>query len=128
MEVPIKVAWCNLLFTSNGGRLTKRGVPIIRTEEDEARGLCNRAWDCHQCSILQSFVSEQIAEGKEAHWECTKCAYTEVPGMLKAVPGYYTSFLAEVVEHPSNTDNRDPTCSRCGEETPHLQLVLRVKG
>lgn len=141
MDVPIRVAWCNLLFTSNGGRLDQRNLPILssyeRFESDDPndprngtwihgkRGYCDRAWDCDQCFLLQKFLEHEKSQGRAIFWECTDCAFTPMEGYLTNVPGYYTSCLW-AVEDPRNVEDLDPTCLRCQRETSFLQLVLRV--
>lgn len=138
MEIPVRAAWCTLLWTSNGGQMGSNGLPILSSYEREdeeggsgtwrqgRRGYCDRAFDCNECFLLQAFCEEQQSLGSDILWECTTCAYTPVPGEMRAVPGYYTSLLW-ATNDDRNVGNLDPLCLRCGEEAPLLQLVLRIK-
>ena len=126
MEIPSRVAWCNLLWTANGGKVEDNGLPILSPYMDSARGYCDRAVDCNECLLLQKFCDEQRSLGRNILWECATCAFTPAPGELRAVPGYYTSLLWATNDE-RNTEKLDPICLRCGRESAFLQLVLRVK-
>lgn len=144
MDIPVRSAWCNLKFTSNGGRVDAKNYPILSSYDvhpsnpDDpndpmegtwvrgARGYCDRATDCDRCFLMIKYLDKEIQDGRFVSWECTTCAYTPISGWATGVPGYYTSHLPEGLDEILGKVYPDPICPRCQSEVSYLQLVLRV--
>ena len=46
MEDPVRIAFCPILFSVNGGRFDAYGKPFIPSEAEFVRGKCDVAYDC----------------------------------------------------------------------------------
>lgn len=94
MGAPVKVAWCNLLFKSNGGQLNEKGAPVFRSSESfhSPRGACSKAFDCGACDIMIQYLEECVSQGWDVGWECIDCLKPDTPsGIERVLPGYYQS-------------------------------------
>lgn len=130
-DVPVRVAFCKILFAKNGGRFTATGLPIVN---EGARGYCDRAFDCIMCIYLQEWVQVLIQQGWQASWECDACLKAtkgsdEAAGVERQVQGFYQAGRAADLQPTSSDYDPDRPaldgCQRCGWETSFLQLVLR---
>jgi hypothetical protein len=140
MDHPVRVAFCPILFESNGGGFTDSGLPILYDDSDEGqqrRGRCDVAYDCGVCSLLHAWV-ERASQTWLIGWECDHCLKStqKEDGKKRWLPGFYQSGREAGTEpHPDlpDFDNVDPDlpalsgCTRCGWQTSFLQLVLRPK-
>lgn len=142
MSEPIKTAWCNILFQTNGGSLDVTGRPIFGQSVD-ARGLCNDPYDCYDCSHFQAWATAQHNAGWHVSFECMECINKSkpAPGETRALPGHYQSGGLKTA--PNNWPTRegqfgpfleDPDkesltgCMVCGAFSILLQAVLRKGG
>jgi hypothetical protein len=88
MDHPVRVAWCDIFFESNGGRFGNNGLPLLFEAED-IRGLCDNPFDCGACNLMITKLREHVADGWEVGWECESCVKKPDPdGIEKLVPGY----------------------------------------
>lgn len=140
MDHPVRVAFCPILFGSNGGRFTERGLPIIDDPDEDGespRGLCDIAFDCGVCSLLAEWVQRYVDQGWAVGWECPHCLKKTKGedgqrGLVRLLPGYFQEGRDEEnppdIENFNNT-NQDKTplkgCTRCGWQSSFLQLVMR---
>ena len=142
MDHPIRVAFCPLFFSSNGGEFDQNGLPrVFRVDDEEkpklvgrlwVRGKCKKAYDCGSCSLMREWVEGEQRRGWVVGWECSQClklTKKEAASEGRVLPGFYQSG-----RHPDLTmddpdyDKDKPKlsgCTRCGYETSFLQLVLR---
>lgn len=98
-------AYCELLHANNGGRFDHLNKPIF---QQGVRSTCDVASDCGTCPIMRQWLAYLQGEGYEEAWECDKCV-KETPKESRILKGFYQEGL----------------CTRCGWDTPLLQLVLR---
>ena len=124
---PVRIAFCKILFGRHGGTFTADGLPIFGA--DEARGNCDRGYDCGECSLLHEWIEGLAKQGWFWGWECDKCLRDtiksdEEANIARFVQGFFQSGSKEqdpeALTAPALTG-----CTRCGWETTFLQLVLR---
>lgn len=124
---PSRLAFCKILFGRNGGTFTSKGLPIFGV--DDARGNCDRGWDCGECNIMHEWLGELATQGWEWGWECDKCLRDSMEadgleGGSRLAQGFYQSGRAEFdpydLRYPAITG-----CTNCGWESSFLQLVLK---
>lgn len=135
MEHPVRVAFCKVFFWKNGGQFNDTGLPVF---EDDVRGNCDRAWDCGVCTYLGEWIEWLASQGWEWGWECDRClrltlAKDRHEGVERHVQGFYQAGRRSDLS-PSDPEYKwegDPDlpalegCTRCGEGTSFLQLVIR---
>jgi hypothetical protein len=115
-EDGVPLAFCPLLWRSNGGRFDERGRPLI--EAALVRGNCTRPYDCSDCEHMRLELSYHPQD--EIQWVCPQCASLlknrrDLVGKNLLMPGYFTEGICESV-----------LCRR-EEEAKHssfLQLVI----
>lgn len=138
---PNRVAFCPLLYLSNGGKSEDLAEfqRILNPEEElrwtqetarkYVRGKCDEAFDCGTCSILVGFTQEKKADGYQVGWECFDCLKEKRSAAApRWLPGFYQSSKYRgppesrvLVEPDSFLDG----CTKCGFGSSLLQLVLR---
>ena len=129
-ENPIRVAFCPLLFSANGGEFDQKGRPIFRQLQEARkfiRGKCDEAYDCGECELLVRWCNERAAEGFHIGWECVHCL-KETKAVPRWTPKFYQS--SKYRGPPEDRDLVEPDrsldgCTRCGWGSMVLQLVLR---
>ena len=98
----VKQAYCIVLFVSNGGRVTPKGEPIMGPDDRPecvdgrwypARSLCTKAYDCHECELLQHTLVHYY-KPEDMAWVCTQCEdelmkSSKERGIWFVRPGYY---------------------------------------
>lgn len=125
MSHSTKTAFCPLYFRAHGGRFTEKGLPIFTADEEDenAPGMCGRAFDCGTCSLMVNWIPEMV--GWSAGWECDGCLKETFLQDKEAkterwLPGFY---------HSSQPDEQAQGfisgCTRCGWPGSFLQLVFR---
>ena len=121
-------AFCKLLFAKNGGRFTKTGMPIF---EKEAKGTCQRGFDCHECGLIHEWVQSLEKNGYAASWECDSCLRKpDEKGVERFVTEYYHGGQSGLAPDDPEFDpdiGGLPGCMSCGFRTSFLQLILRCK-
>jgi hypothetical protein len=142
VDSPVKIAFCPILFTANGGKFDELGRPLF---EDGVRALCDRPYDCLSCSYMQQQIQSLYADGWTLiTWECFKCIEVtkyrdkfnpetrmfEPVGLPMEVrlPGFFQEGRAYDATNRPDYSNEIPYltgCTRCGVESSFLQLVLR---
>jgi hypothetical protein len=143
VDHPVRVAFCPILFGSNGGRFSEKGLPIFEEKDEDGlspRGKCDAPHDCGSCGLLTAWVNGFVAAGWTIGWECDRCIKATdredyEAHMQRLLPGYYQSGrdTNDVNPFPDipNYDNSDPDrpgllgCTRCGWQSSFLQLVMR---
>jgi hypothetical protein len=116
---PSRLAFCKILFGRHGGTFTANGMPIFGA--DEARGDCDRGFDCGECNLMNEWLVELANQGWSWGWECDKCLKDtkktdEEEGIARFAQGFYQS--GRVEKDPD--DLTAPTltgCTRCGWES-----------
>lgn len=114
----VKLAFCPVLWKSNGGPMDPQGHPVISPrEEDNVRGYCTKGFDCALCPLLQNELSYVAPENKL--WVCSDCVKDlmrlgkELQTKL-ITPGYYSEGFCQ-----------SPTCSRPNRTEPGEELQAR---
>lgn len=125
MEHPIRVAFCPILYTSNGGQLDNKGKAIVSLN-NRVRGKCDKAFDCGDCFLLQNWIATCVSEGWIVGWECDDCLHV-TKAVSRQLPGFFQegrlddSSSLNIISQPPSLSG----CTRCKKETSFLQLVLR---
>jgi hypothetical protein len=131
-DQPSRVAFCPLLFASNGGTFDERGRPVFSSGR---RGLCGIAFDCGRCRFLIQWVEAEAAKGWSVGWECWECldaSYRyerENKDVSRVLPGFYHSGRPhDLTEDDPDFDPDRPSlegCTSCGKGSSFLSLILR---
>jgi hypothetical protein len=134
VTTPVRVAFCPILFSVNGGKFDGLGRPYIPTEEEYVRGKCDVGFDCGQCPYLAKWLLTWSNAGWQPGWECDRCLKRDVPAhktadyRVRVVAGYYQSSRYRLDGENRievEPDNPLDGCTSCGWGSSFLQLVLR---
>jgi hypothetical protein len=132
-----KIAPCPLHFAASGGRFDSRGMPVFGGSdyEDSPALLCDTAFDCASCPLLQEWLQARANEGWAVGWECIDCVSDswrverDLPDAERMLPGFYQAGRdPALVDGDEDYDPDHPTlsgCTSCGRGTTFLQAVLR---
>lgn len=150
METPVKVAFCPILYAANGGKFVNGREPLhgnaVPDFKAQVRSLCDRAFDCGQCSYLHQEIARDVYKHLFKSWECAKCIketkhrqvfdattrqwnWVGIPGE-RFLPGFFQAGRKKVPPDHPDYDPDQPAlegCQRCGHESSFLQLVLRER-
>lgn len=121
-DQPVRVAWCNILYLFNGGKIPPYELALLSSVEpfknaklmeeveaaaDEkvslmpARGMCNEPHDCSECEMLKDWLSALSDDGWNITWECIDCVSSS-KSTPRVLPGYYTSGRDPSIKDPYN--------------------------
>jgi hypothetical protein len=131
-DIPVRVAFCKVMFGWNGGEFSETGLPLA--SEEEVRALCDRAYDCGACTALGTWLASLAAQGWTWGWECDKCvkdsrSVDAARGVRRVPQALYQAGRRR--DRLPGDPEYDPDlpglegCTTCGWESSFLQLVLR---
>ncbi len=85
-------AFCPLLWSANGGRVTASGKPIF--DGSPISGSCSQPGDCYRCELMQNVLTSLATQGFTTLWICPSCAgevkkIGEEQGIITKLPGFF---------------------------------------
>lgn len=125
-DTPVRTAFCPLLFAHNGGQFID-GKPV-RNGQVQILSKCDAPYDCGECTLMTTWLVEQVQLGHVVGWECVRCL-EETSGISRWLPGFFqSSKYREVLgggQELIEPDRLLEGCTRCDAPSIALQLVLR---